>query len=143
MMPRGRISEPWYHGGEGAALKRVVHRPRHLHNELHGLPTLVHRRIFEDAPHRCTVGLTRSKPRSQLTLHGGMRIRVLAHFVRVCACMCAVPRVPPTDVVFKRSGRATHVLHGGREVWSVDGGGSARVVGFVPLASGATSLSLL
>ena len=143
-MPHGRIVELWYHGGEGAALKRVVHRPWHLHNELHGLPTLVHTPgIFEDAPHRCTFGLTRSTPRSQLALHGGVCICVRAQFVRVCACMCAVPCVPPTDVVFKRSRRATHVLHGGREVWSVDGGGSARVVGFVSFASGATSLSLL
>ena len=70
-----------------------------------------------------------------------MCARALCTRVRmyVCGAVCAAHGC----CFFKRSGRATRVLHGGREVWSVDGGGSARVVGFVPFASGATPLSLL
>ena len=52
LLPYRRISEPWYHGGESAALKRILRRLWLLYNELHGLPptTCPIRGIFEDAP---------------------------------------------------------------------------------------------
>ena len=64
---------------------------------------------------------------------GGVHVRVY-----VCG---VVPSL--TDAVCERSRTALRALRGSREVRSVEHGGSTRVVGFMSVAKGATSFSLL